>query len=126
MQTLEYKKSDAASAAMIARVVERLRVMADEQRIRLLLRLKKGRATVTELSEDLEIAQPSVSKHLLQLRQVGLVQVERVGVSAFYSIKDQTIFDLCAIVCAGVTEFAREQHAALGLDLPATTKRGSK
>lgn len=111
---------------MIAKVVERFRALSDEQRIRLLLRLKQGKATVTELSEDLELAQPSVSKHLAQLRQVGLVEVERVGVSAFYAIKDQSIFDLCAIVCAGVTDFAREQHAALGLDHPRRNKGANR
>lgn len=111
---------------MIARVVERLRAIADEHRIRLLLRLKKGKATVSQLSEDLDFAQPSVSKHLSQLRQVGIVQVDRVGVSAFYSIRDETIFELCSIVCAGVTEFAREQHAALGLDQTTKMKRGNE
>lgn len=114
MQTKEYKNIEMPDA-MILRVVERLKALADEQRIRLLLRLKQGSAGVNELAGELEIAQPSVSKHLAILKQVGLLEVERRGTAAIYSVKDKTIFDLCSIVCAGVTEFVREQNDALGL-----------
>lgn len=125
MQIKEYK-NDAMSDVMITRVVERFRALADEPRIRLLLRLKRGGAGVSELAADLGIAQPSVSKHLAILRQVGLLDVERRGTSAIYSVKDKSIFDLCSIVCAGVTEFAREQHEALGFATTKRTKGGAK
>ncbi len=101
--------------AMVARVVERLRAMADENRVRMLLHLKHGPASVNELASAIGINQPSVSKHLSVLKQVGIVDCQRRGTTASYFIKDETIFDLCALVCQGVRSFAAEQHEALGL-----------
>jgi DNA-binding transcriptional ArsR family regulator len=115
MPKTEYKQLSEMSDALVARVVERLRALADPARIRLLMRLKRGPASVGELAELLAIGQPSVSKHLAVLRQAGLVDVERRGTSAIYVVRDQTLFDLCAIVCEGVTRHAREEHEALGL-----------
>lgn len=100
---------------MIGRVVERLRALADETRVRLLLRLKRGECNVTALSEELGVAQASVSKHLNVLRQSGLVAVRREGTQAIYGIRDKSVFELCKLVCDGVVRHAREEHAALGL-----------
>jgi DNA-binding transcriptional ArsR family regulator len=111
----EYKNEAAMTDLMVARVVERLRAMADENRVRMLLRLKHGPASVNELASAIGINQPSVSKHLSVLKQVGIVDCQRRGTTASYFIKDETIFDLCALVCQGVRSFANEQHEALGL-----------
>jgi DNA-binding transcriptional ArsR family regulator len=103
---------------MIGRVVERLRALADETRVRLLLRLKRGESNVTALSEELGVAQASVSKHLNVLRQAGLVAVRREGTQAIYAIRDKSVFELCKLVCDGVVRHAQEEHAALGLAEP--------
>lgn len=112
------------SDAMIARVVERLRALADGNRVRILLRLKQGPLGVGELADELGIGQPSVSKHLSVLKAVGLVDAERKGAAAFYSVRDPSIFQLCKLVCDGVTRFAQAEHAALGL--PPTNHKRSK
>ncbi len=106
---------------MLMLVVERLRALADESRIRLLLRLKRGPASVGELARELGVAQPSVSKHLSVLKQAGLLDCERRGTAVIYSIRDQSIFELCSIVCDGVARFVREQHDALGLGIERDT-----
>ena len=100
---------------LIPRVVTRLKALADENRIRLLLLLKQGPANVSTLTGKLGIAQASVSKHLSILRHAGLLDVQRRGTQAVYSIRDQSIFDLCRIVCEGVVRFVDEEHAALNL-----------
>ena len=103
---------------IIGRVVERLRALADENRIRLLLRLKDSPANVTTLTQDLAIAQASVSKHLAILRQVGILEVERKGTQSVYHVRDASIFSLCEIVCSGVIRYVQEEHAALNLPTP--------
>lgn len=100
---------------MISRVVERLAALADESRIRLLLRLREGQANVSELTAALGIAQASVSKHLAVLRRAGLVDCQRRGTQSFFFIRDDSVFDMCRIVCDGVMRQVREEHAALGL-----------
>jgi DNA-binding transcriptional ArsR family regulator len=98
---------------LIPRVVERLRAIADESRIRILMELKAGPANVTALSQRLEIAQPAVSKHLAVLKQTGLVDCRRMGTQCVYEISDKTIFELCALVCDGVVRHLKAEHAAL-------------
>ena len=107
--------NDRMSEQMVGRVAERLRAMADESRIRLLLRLKRGEANVTSLAEELGLAQASASKHLNVLRQAGLVTVRHEGTQSIYAVKDRSIFDMCDMVCGGVLRHLEEERAALGL-----------
>lgn len=106
------------SEQMIVRVVERLRALADESRVRMLLRLKHGECNVTTLAHELDIAQASVSKHLGVLRRVGLVDARRSGTQAIYGIRDQSVFELCKLVCHGVIRHVQQEHAALGIAKP--------
>lgn len=98
---------------MIESVVERLRALADESRLRLLLRLREAPANVTTLAGELAIAQASVSKHLGILKQAGLVEAQRQGTQMIYRVADESVFDMCRLVCDGVTRHARKQQALL-------------
>ena len=59
-----------ASSEALTRVFHAL---ADPTRRRILERLKRGDATVQELTEPLPISQPAVSKHLKVLEEAGIV-----------------------------------------------------
>ena len=98
---------------IIGRVVERLRAIADESRIRILMRLREGECNVTTLTEDLSLAQASVSKHVNVLRKVGLVDVTRRGNQAICRIKDDSVFEMCDIVCGGVVRHLQEEQRVL-------------
>jgi DNA-binding transcriptional ArsR family regulator len=100
-------------AELLADVVERLKALADENRIRILMRLRDGECKVTSLAEELDIAQASVSKHLAILRQVGLVEVTRLGTTAWYRVKDQSVFEMCELVCGGVIRHLQEEQKVL-------------
>lgn len=94
---------------MIQRIVERLRAVADEVRIRILIRLRHGECNVTTLVDELRVGQASISKHLAVLRRAGIVTVRRGGNQSFYSIKDSSVFQVCQLVCDGV----KKQHAEI-------------
>lgn len=98
---------------LIPRVVERLSALADATRVRLLLRLREAPAGVSALAEAVGASQASISKHLSVLRRVGLVDAERRGTLMLHRIRDETIFDLCRMVCDGVVEHARREHDAV-------------
>lgn len=108
---------------LLPSVVRRLKAMADENRIRLLLALKDKPASVSALTALLDIAQPSVSKHLAILKDAGLVQCEKDGTQCIYAIRDQSIFDICSVVCDGVVRHLQAQHAALNLPVPRKTRK---
>ena len=104
---------DTKNIELTARVVERFRALADENRIRILARLQQGPANVTTLTRELAVNQASVSKHLAVLRQAGLVSFHRQGAQAVYSISDPSVETMCKLVCEGVREHFRRQHTAL-------------
>jgi DNA-binding transcriptional ArsR family regulator len=53
--------------------------LADPTRRRILARLARGPASVTELAEPFDMTLPAVSKHLRVLERAGLMQRERDG-----------------------------------------------
>lgn len=96
---------------LLPRVVERLRALADENRLRILLVLRGGETNVTRLAEQLGVAQASVSKHLSVLKSVGIVQTRRQGTQTLCRIADESIFAMCEVVCDGVVRHVRRQQA---------------
>lgn len=53
--------------------------LSDPTRRAILTRLKKGDATVAELSEPFDMRQPTISKHLRVLEDAGLIRAEKDG-----------------------------------------------
>jgi len=100
---------------LIGKVVERFKALADENRLRLLLRLRQGECNVMTLTAELGLAQASVSKHLLILKRVGLVEARRQGTQAIYAIRDESIYELCSHVCDGVLRHLQREQALLQL-----------
>ncbi len=60
--------------------------LSDPTRRDLIAAIGEGEATVSELVELLDMAQPQVSKHLAVLRESGLVRVRPEGKWRFYSV----------------------------------------
>jgi ArsR family transcriptional regulator len=65
-------------------IVKTLRAAADPNRLRILLLLGSEELTVAELQEILAMGQSTISTHLSQLKQAGLVEDRRTGKSSFY------------------------------------------
>ncbi len=65
-------------------IVKILRVVADPNRLRILLLLQGEELSVAELQEILVMGQSTISTHLSQLKQVGLVEDRRTGKSNLY------------------------------------------
>jgi ubiquinone/menaquinone biosynthesis C-methylase UbiE/biotin operon repressor len=68
-------------------IVKMLRVVADPNRLRILLLLQGEELSVAELQEILAMGQSTISTHLSQLKQAGLVEDRRTGKSSLYSLK---------------------------------------
>lgn len=64
-----------------------LRSIGSPHRLMILCLLMDGEKTVTEISEAIGTRQSLTSQHLTHLRLHGLVQVERRGHFAYYSLK---------------------------------------
>jgi ArsR family transcriptional regulator len=65
-------------------IVKTLRALADPNRLRILMLLKAEELSVAELQEILVMGQSTISTHLSQLKQAGLVEDRRTGKNNFY------------------------------------------
>lgn len=72
---------------LMASIIKILRVLADPSRLRILLLLAAEELSVAELQEILAMGQSTISTHLSQLKQAGLVEDRRTGKSSFYKLK---------------------------------------
>jgi len=70
------------------------RSLADPVRLAIVLRLSEGEARVVDLTEQLELAQSTVSKHLGCLRGCGLVDYRAEGRQSFYFVSRPELLDL--------------------------------
>ena len=98
------------SEALAELIAQRFRVIGEPMRIRLLDALRDGPLTITELTEALGASQQNVSKHVGVLAQAGIVSRARDGNHVRCLIADESIFELCELVCGGL----REQVTELG------------
>jgi ubiquinone/menaquinone biosynthesis C-methylase UbiE/DNA-binding transcriptional ArsR family regulator len=67
-------------------IIKILRVVADPNRLRILLLLKGEELSVAELQEILVMGQSTISTHLSQLKHAGLVEDRRAGKSSLYRL----------------------------------------
>jgi ArsR family transcriptional regulator len=65
-------------------IVKILRVVADPNRLRVLLLLEEEELSVAELQEILTMGQSTISTHLAQLKQAALVEDRRTGKNNLY------------------------------------------
>ena len=80
-------------------VAERFRALADPARLQLLLHLRSGPMTVSELVAETGMQQANVSKHLQVLHQRGFVRREKEGLFVRYDIANADVFRLCDVMC---------------------------
>src|SRR3989339_909893 len=69
-----------------------LKSLAHPSRLAILEYLKNKEASVGEMVVKLGIEQSGLSKHLLLLKQAGVLVSRQEKVSVYYSIKDKDIF----------------------------------
>ena len=69
-------------------IVDILKVLADESRLKIVYALQKRPSCVCELSSFLDLTQPTISSHLKQLRQAGIIDYKKNGKWVEYFIVD--------------------------------------
>jgi DNA-binding transcriptional ArsR family regulator len=88
-------------------------VIAETTRREILDALREGDKAVGELVDELEVSQPTVSKHLKVLREAGLVSMRAQGQKRYYGLQAGPLQD----VADWVASFGLEQ-APVAQQLP--------
>jgi ubiquinone/menaquinone biosynthesis C-methylase UbiE/predicted transcriptional regulator len=68
-------------------ILKSLRILSDANRLRVLLLVEREELSVAELQEILGMGQSTLSTHLSQLKQAGLVEDRRTGKNILYRLK---------------------------------------
>lgn len=76
--------------------------LADPNRIMILYTLAQSPHNVTELSNELDMAQPMVSRHLKVLRERGMVTSVRTGTVVVYSLGDTRLIQALDLLRAAM------------------------
>jgi ubiquinone/menaquinone biosynthesis C-methylase UbiE len=99
-------------------ITKTLKVVADPNRLRILLLLKGEELSVAELQEILAMGQSTISTHLSQLKQAELVEDRRTGKSNFYRLAvpddsrpDSVLLRLLSQAATEIPEAAHDQTA---------------
>ena len=61
-------------------------LLSDKNRLRMVLMLAEGERNVTDICEELKLAQPTVSHHLGLLRMNGVIVPKRQGKKVIYTL----------------------------------------
>jgi ubiquinone/menaquinone biosynthesis C-methylase UbiE len=88
-----------------------LRVLADPNRLRLLLVLELEELSVAELQEILSTGQSRISTHLAQLKHAGLVEDRKQGKNSLYRLKDRQFIELLHAAGSEIPEAADDLKA---------------
>ncbi|NJL85703.1 MAG: helix-turn-helix transcriptional regulator [Leptolyngbyaceae cyanobacterium SM1_1_3] len=97
------------STEVVQQVAEYFSILSEPMRLRLLNLLRHQEKCVQELVEATETSQANVSKHLKVMLQAGFLTRRTEGTSAYYSVSDELIFDLCQLVCDRIASRIEEQ-----------------
>src|ERR1700739_3391660 len=99
----------------MASIVKILRVVADPNRLRILLLLEREELSVAELQEILAMGQSTISTHLAQLKQAGGGEDRRHGKSSLYRLhangNDEVIAGLLAKARLEIAEAEADQRS---------------
>ena len=99
------------SPEAVALVASRFKVLSEPLRLQILQHLEIGEASVNAIADAVRATQPNVSKHLKILQDENLVARRQEGNSAFYSIADPSVFELCRVVCGSLKQTFAERKS---------------
>jgi ArsR family transcriptional regulator, arsenate/arsenite/antimonite-responsive transcriptional repressor len=94
----EGKSMDKPDAGAYAAV---FKALADETRVKIMQMLNTRPRAVNEIVDFFSLSQPTISRHLMVLRQSGLVNAKRRGQQVIYSINEDTLRDKALAFFAG-------------------------
>jgi DNA-binding transcriptional ArsR family regulator len=84
--------------------------LAESTRLFILYALAERPCNVTELTQKLELPQPTISRHLKVLREAGLVHSTRQGMVIHYALTDKRVIEALDILRSVLRD--RIQHHA--------------
>jgi len=106
-------KNEELSEEALELIANRFRLLADPMRLKILHTLGGEEMNVTDLVNATGAGQANVSKHLGILLGAGIVSRRKEGLNSIYRVSDETIFELCEVVCSRLKKQLETRQNAL-------------
>ena len=101
--------------------------LSEPTRLQILNLLREHERNVGELAQLCGFSSANISRHLALLTQHGLVTRESRGNSAYYAIADESVYQLCDLVCGSIArQIERTAPKRAAFAVPAPTPRRSR
>lgn len=98
------RKTPNLTPQALSLVAQRFRVLSDATRLGLLQSLFDGERSVQDLCDRTGFQQANVSKHLGIMIREGLVTRRKEGLFTLYHIADESVYELCEVVCGALAQ----------------------
>jgi DNA-binding transcriptional ArsR family regulator len=86
----------------LQQVAAYFQALSEPTRLQILDLLRDGERNVGELAQQCGFSAANISRHLAFLMQHGLVARESRGTSVYYRIADESVYELCDLVCGSI------------------------
>lgn len=83
-----YKKNSLENKK-VSSLIEILKIISEESRLKILCILAKGEHCVCEIIEHLDFSQSLVSHHLKDLKDAGLIISDKRGLRVYYTLTEK-------------------------------------
>lgn len=84
-------------------------ILGQPTRLKLLYMLRDGEKCVCDINPVMREDQSVISRHLIKMRNLGLIQWRKEGVSVFYWISEPRVFRLLELADDILRELAQKQ-----------------
>jgi ArsR family transcriptional regulator len=87
-----------------------LSLLAQETRLRILYLLRDGEKCACEISPAMPEDPSVISRHLVKLREAGILDYRKEGVSIYYWIKEPRVFKILEMVDGILKTAVQQRH----------------
>jgi len=77
---------------------EIFKVLSDDNRLKIVQIVAKGKMCANEILGEIGISQPTLSHHMKVLSDAGLVSADKVGTQVYYELNHSKVSCLCHFV----------------------------
>ena len=92
---------------------EYFKALSHPLRIRIVHYLKEGERCVCKIVPYLKEEQSNVSRHLAALKRAGILSSRKEGVSVYYRVQDENVYEILDLVLDSAKKVVREKAVIL-------------
>ncbi len=86
-----------------------LKVLSDPIRLKIIEYLNNNPSSSSKIQKDLDLSQSYTSHQLKQLKDVDIIEYERIGKNKTFKIKNESIFKLISIIKSYILQMEKKK-----------------